>query len=164
MERYGCLVIGVILALIILVVTVYYWSGWLNRPVGHSPVPALTLTPNDAGLTTPMDRMDSGFWLASEWRTARRGSVSLLGGSGIRCGRIPASAVTELERQIPAPRRGHDPLAGRCALPTVLKNPAPSVVPARSGIELRPRRPLGGLRQAYHWQVAATDGTTIVPE
>ncbi len=44
MERYGCLVIGVVIALVILVVTVYYWSGWLNRPVGHSPTPALTLT------------------------------------------------------------------------------------------------------------------------
>ena len=61
MERYGCLVIGVILALIILVVTVYYWSGWLNRPVGHSPAPALTFTLEgmelEAGYTA-MDRMD----------------------------------------------------------------------------------------------------------
>ena len=44
MERYGCLIIGVIIALIILFVTVYFWSGWLNRPVGHSPLPAQTLT------------------------------------------------------------------------------------------------------------------------
>ena len=36
MARYGCLVIGTILALIILFVIVYFWSGWLNRPVGHS--------------------------------------------------------------------------------------------------------------------------------
>ena len=36
MARYGCLVIGTVLALIILVVIVYFWSGWLNRPVGHS--------------------------------------------------------------------------------------------------------------------------------
>ena len=43
MGRYGCLVVGVILAMIILVVTVYYWSGWLNRPVGHSQEAALTL-------------------------------------------------------------------------------------------------------------------------
>ena len=47
MERYGCLVIGVIIALIILTITVSLaaghhsrWSGWLNRPVGHSPAPA----------------------------------------------------------------------------------------------------------------------------
>ena len=36
MARYGCLVIGTILALIILFVVVYFWSGWLSRPVGHS--------------------------------------------------------------------------------------------------------------------------------
>lgn len=61
MERYGCLVIGVILALIILVVTVYYWSGWLNRPVGHSPPPALTFTPDGMELGAgfiPLGRMD----------------------------------------------------------------------------------------------------------
>jgi uncharacterized membrane protein len=37
MARYGCLVISVVLALMILVVIVYFWSGWLNRPVGHHP-------------------------------------------------------------------------------------------------------------------------------
>ena len=56
MERYGCLVIGIIIALIILFVTVYFWSGWLNRPVGHSPPPTQTLTlpptPGDGG-TSP---------------------------------------------------------------------------------------------------------------
>ena len=40
MERYGCLVVGVILALIILFVLVYLWSGWLNRPVGRAPAAA----------------------------------------------------------------------------------------------------------------------------
>ena len=37
MARYGCLVISVIIALLILVVTVWFWSGWLNRPTGHAP-------------------------------------------------------------------------------------------------------------------------------
>ena len=37
MARYGCLIIGVILALIILFGIVYLWSGWLNRPVGRAP-------------------------------------------------------------------------------------------------------------------------------
>ncbi len=37
MERYGCLVISVILALIVLFGIVYLWSGWLNRPVGRAP-------------------------------------------------------------------------------------------------------------------------------
>ena len=41
MARYGCLALGVILALIILFTVVYLWSGWLNRPVGHSPPPAV---------------------------------------------------------------------------------------------------------------------------
>ena len=40
MARYGCLIIGVILALIILFALVYLWSGWLERPVGHVPVAA----------------------------------------------------------------------------------------------------------------------------
>ena len=35
MARYGCLIIGVVIALIVLVGIVYLWSGWLNRPVGH---------------------------------------------------------------------------------------------------------------------------------
>ena len=35
MARYGCLVVGVIIAMIVLVGIVYMWSGWLNRPVGH---------------------------------------------------------------------------------------------------------------------------------
>ena len=37
MERYGCLVLATIIALVILVFIVFLWSGWLNRPVGHSP-------------------------------------------------------------------------------------------------------------------------------
>ena len=36
MARYGCLVIAVIAALVVLVFIVYLWSGWLNRPVGRS--------------------------------------------------------------------------------------------------------------------------------
>ena len=40
MERYGCLVISVIIALLILGYTVYLWSGWLNRPVGRAPAAA----------------------------------------------------------------------------------------------------------------------------
>lgn len=60
MERYGCLVIGVILALIILAVTVYYWSGWLNRPVGHSPPPALLLTLGEGNVFCPQ-RLDLDF-------------------------------------------------------------------------------------------------------
>ena len=37
MARYGCLVLGVIIALIILLGIVYLWSGWLNRPIGRAP-------------------------------------------------------------------------------------------------------------------------------
>ena len=37
MERYGCLIVGVIVALVVLVGIVYLWSGWLNRPVGRAP-------------------------------------------------------------------------------------------------------------------------------
>ena len=37
MERYGCLIVGVIIALVVLVGIVYLWSGWLNRPVGRAP-------------------------------------------------------------------------------------------------------------------------------
>ena len=40
MARYGCLVIGVVIALAILFVVVFFWSGWLNRPVGHSIAPS----------------------------------------------------------------------------------------------------------------------------
>ena len=57
MERYGCLIIGIIIALFILTVTVYYWSGWLNRPVGRPTNPptqtlTLPLSPAD-GRTRP---------------------------------------------------------------------------------------------------------------
>ena len=37
MERYGCLIVGVVIALVVLVGIVYLWSGWLNRPVGRAP-------------------------------------------------------------------------------------------------------------------------------
>ena len=37
MARYGCLVLAVIVATVLLFFIVYLWSGWLNRPVGHSP-------------------------------------------------------------------------------------------------------------------------------
>ena len=40
MARYGCLVIGVVIALAILFVVVFFWSGWLSRPVGHSTAPS----------------------------------------------------------------------------------------------------------------------------
>ena len=36
MERYGCLIIGTVVAMIVLVGIVYLWSGWLNRPVGRT--------------------------------------------------------------------------------------------------------------------------------
>jgi hypothetical protein len=35
MARYGCLIVSVIIALIVLFGIVYLWSGWLNRPIGH---------------------------------------------------------------------------------------------------------------------------------
>ena len=35
------------------------------------------------------------------------------------------------------------------------KNSGQSAGTSRLGTELRPRRPMGGLRQEYHWQVAA---------
>ena len=37
MARYGCLILAVIVATVLLFFIVYLWSGWLNRPVGHSP-------------------------------------------------------------------------------------------------------------------------------
>ena len=37
MARYGCLVVAVVLATVVLFFIVYLWSGWLNRPVGHAP-------------------------------------------------------------------------------------------------------------------------------
>ena len=42
MARYGCLVLGVIGALMLLVGIVYLWSGWLNRPVGRAPATVVT--------------------------------------------------------------------------------------------------------------------------
>ena len=50
MARYGCLVIGVVLALLILFGIVYLWSGWLNRPVGRAPAAASTVIPAFAGI------------------------------------------------------------------------------------------------------------------
>ena len=40
MARYGCLAVAVVLATVVLFFIVYLWSGWLNRPVGHSPASA----------------------------------------------------------------------------------------------------------------------------
>ena len=37
MARYGCLVVSVILALVILFGVVWLWSGWLNRPRNLPP-------------------------------------------------------------------------------------------------------------------------------
>ena len=64
MERYGCLIIGIIIALIILTVTVYYWSGWLNRPVGRLTNPqaqtlTLPLAPGDRGALPEFARPES---------------------------------------------------------------------------------------------------------
>ena len=39
MARYGCLLLAVVVATLVLFFIVYLWSGWLNRPVGHSPPP-----------------------------------------------------------------------------------------------------------------------------
>ena len=36
MARYGCLALAVIVATALLFFIVYLWSGWLNRPTGHS--------------------------------------------------------------------------------------------------------------------------------
>ncbi len=35
MARYGCLILAVVVATVLLFFIVYLWSGWLNRPVGH---------------------------------------------------------------------------------------------------------------------------------
>ena len=59
MARYGCLVISVIIALLILVVTVWFWSGWLNRPTGHAPpaqAAVATIAPAQAALPNPITR------------------------------------------------------------------------------------------------------------
>ncbi len=37
MARYGCLVLAVVVAMALLIFIVFLWSGWLNRPVGHTP-------------------------------------------------------------------------------------------------------------------------------
>ena len=37
MARFGCLALAVIIALALLIFIVFLWSGWLNRPVGHTP-------------------------------------------------------------------------------------------------------------------------------
>ena len=55
MERYGCLVIGVIIALVLLFGIVYLWSGWLNRPVGRAPAAATA-----ALLPASLPAMDRG--------------------------------------------------------------------------------------------------------
>ena len=37
MARYGCLALAVVVAMALLIFIVFLWSGWLNRPVGHTP-------------------------------------------------------------------------------------------------------------------------------
>ena len=49
MERYGCLVVGVLLALIILFGLVYLWSGWFDRPGGRGPEAAVAELRIDTG-------------------------------------------------------------------------------------------------------------------
>ena len=59
MARYGCLVISVIIALLILVYTVWLWSGRLNLPVGHAPpaqAAVATIAPAQAALPNPITR------------------------------------------------------------------------------------------------------------
>ena len=57
MERYGCLIIGVVVALIVLVGIVYLWSGWLNRPVGRAPAASTysSAFSENAGIIAPQD-------------------------------------------------------------------------------------------------------------
>ena len=57
MERYGCLIVGVVLALIVLVGIVYLWSGWLNRPVGRAPAASAytSAISQNAGIIAPPD-------------------------------------------------------------------------------------------------------------
>ena len=59
MARCGCLVISVIIALLILVGTVWLWSGWLNRPPGHYPAASAattTTTPANPAFLQPITR------------------------------------------------------------------------------------------------------------
>ncbi len=57
MERYGCLIIGVVIALVVLVGIVYLWSGWLNRPVGRAPAGSTytSAVSENAGIIAPQD-------------------------------------------------------------------------------------------------------------
>lgn len=36
MARYGCLALAVVVAMALLILIVFFWSGWLNRPVGRA--------------------------------------------------------------------------------------------------------------------------------
>ena len=59
MARYGCLVIGVVIALAILFVVVFFWSGWLSRPVGpqHSTVGSGGLCPIGHRAERPFNKL-----------------------------------------------------------------------------------------------------------
>ena len=64
MARYGCLVVGVIIALVILIGIVYLWSGWLNRPVGRAPAPLeiqIDTLPEAVYHTSPTSRGSSAW-------------------------------------------------------------------------------------------------------
>ena len=64
MARYGCLALGVILALLILFTVVFLWSGWLNRPVGHSPPPAVVAAePGGLQWSGPLGHSKPGLYL-----------------------------------------------------------------------------------------------------
>ena len=59
MARYGCLIISVIIALLILVWTVWLWSGRLNLPTGHAPTASTattTTTPANPAFPKPITR------------------------------------------------------------------------------------------------------------
>ena len=54
MARYGCLLLAVVFATVVLFFIVYLWSGWLNRPVGHSPPPVASAKYAELRLTPPV--------------------------------------------------------------------------------------------------------------
>ena len=53
MARYGCLALAVVVAMALLIFIVFLWSGWLNRPVGHSPAAVSTAHDTVAAARVP---------------------------------------------------------------------------------------------------------------
>ncbi len=77
MARFGCLALAVVVAMALLIFIVFLWSGWLNRPVGHTP--AAVSAAQDAPGAAPANEGAVSCWGITAFRPANAAALSWAG-------------------------------------------------------------------------------------